>query len=68
MLNKCPLTRLGLGRLRTDVHEQKARYFICSSYIRVRMAELYTNVCYLKDVRTIENQFSVFAKNERLQS
>jgi len=62
MLNECSLTRLGLGRLRTDVHVQKALFSICSSYIRVRMGELYTNVCYLKGVRIIENQFSVSAK------
>jgi len=37
-------------------------FFISSSYIRVRLGELYTNVCYLKGVHTPENKISVFAK------
>lgn len=62
MPNECSLTWLGLARLRTDVYEQKALLFISSSSINVRMGELYTNVCYLKGVRTTENKLLVFAK------
>jgi hypothetical protein len=55
----------GVGRLGTDVYEQKALFFICSTYIRVRLGELYTNVCYLKGVHTIENKISVYRKKRK---
>jgi len=62
--NEFYLTWLALGRLRTDDYEQKVLFLICSTYIRIRLGELYTNVCYLKGAVTTENQFSVFAKKQ----